>query len=271
MAVTYEWTPDPTAAQPGRGAVVLSCFPSAGLATTVAAHYMVQALGLPRVGVFESADSMPLAIVQSGQVQPPIRVYGRPDLAIVVSEFPQSMEGVGGLAGAILAGAERMPAKIVLAIEGVVPHPTDDGEEGAAAADPATLPEEQVWSVPAKNDASLLEQFKRAKTRPLGDGVIGGVSGALLVRGLRSSVPVGALLVSARNEGYPDHRAGAALIEAIDRLFPEVKIDTGPLRTQAEIIERALRAAMRTQKSGGRAGNATGPPAPSADTQSIYQ
>jgi predicted ATP-grasp superfamily ATP-dependent carboligase len=75
------------------------------------------------------------------------------------------------------------------------------------------------------------------------------------------------LLVSARTtEGFPDHRAGAALIETLDRLFPELTIDTGPLRTQAELIEKALRAQMLSRP---KAGDDRAPPAPT-DTP-IYQ
>ena len=47
-------------------------------------------------------------------------------------------------------------------------------------------------------------------------------------------------------EGLPDHRAGAALIETLDRVLPELEIDTGPLRAQAEQIEKALRAVMKS-------------------------
>ncbi len=83
----------------------------------------------------------------------------------------------------------------------------------------------------------------------MGDGVIGGVSGALLVEGLPAKIPVGALLVSATDAGYPDHRAAAKLIEVVDQLLPHVKIDTRPLRTQAELIERALRAAVKSRES----------------------
>jgi len=79
---------------------------------------------------------------------------------------------------------------------------------------------------------------------------------------------VAAILVSAIGpEGYPDHRAGAALIETLDRLMPELKIDTGPLRSQAEVIERALRAAMRQRPN---APTST-PPLPEHGEGTMYQ
>ncbi len=263
MSSTFLWRDDSPSVAPRPDSVVLSCFPSAGLAATVAAHYMVRVLDLPRVGVLESDDALPLAIIQRGDVQPTIRVYGSGTLAIVLSEFPPSLSTVRPIADAILDGAERLKARLVLAIEGVVPHPMTEEAEGSGG---TPLPDEQVWSVPSRHSTALEEQFVRARARPLTDGVIGGVSGALLVRGQRRSVPVAAMLVSAREtEGYPDHRAGAALIEAIDRMLPDLKIDTGPLRTQAVLIEQALRQAMKSQSMAER------PVGLPPETQTIYQ
>jgi predicted ATP-grasp superfamily ATP-dependent carboligase len=218
------------------GAIVLSSFPSAGLAATVAAHYIVRSLNLPRIGVLRDPDALGIAIVQNGQVQPPVRVHGRSDLALLLSELPVAPGDGGELARGILDGAEKRQARMVLSLEGVVPHPP--------VPEDAETPE-TVWGAMSRHDAALLDQFRRAKVRPLEDGIIGGVSGALLVEGIRRTIPVAVFLVSARPSGYPDHKAGAVLIETLDRLLPELRIDTGPLRSQAEMIEQALRAAMR--------------------------
>ena len=233
-------TPNPLAP----GAVVLSAFPSAGLATTVAAHYVVRALNLPRVGLFESAESAPVAVIQGGTVHPPVRVHGRANLAVVLSEFPPSPAAADAIAKGILDGAEARKARLVIALEGVIPHPFSEEAEPPT---PTSADEEQ-WSITARPDRELRDALAKAGARPLEDGVFGGVTGALLVRGISRRVPVGVLVASARNlELYPDHRAGAALIETLDRLLPELAIDTGPLREQAESIERMLRAAMAVQ------------------------
>ena len=246
----YTWHDEaPAEANCAPGAVVFSAFPSAGLATIVAGHYMVRVLSLPRIGRFESPEVPPIAVVQSGEVNPTIRVYGRPDMALVLSEFPPTPGQASAAAKTILDNAERRKARAVICLEGVVPHP-----EAAESEDPevALAPsDEQVWVAYSRKDPAFTKGFEAANARTLEEGVIGGVSGALLVQGLSRSVPVAALLVSARvAEGLPDNRAAAALIETLDRLLPELKIDTGPLRAQAEQIEKALRAVM---KSGQRA------------------
>ncbi|HLM69797.1 MAG: proteasome assembly chaperone family protein [Thermoplasmata archaeon] len=228
--------------------VIVSAFPSAGLATIVAGHYMIRSLKLPRVGRFESPDLSPIAVVQGGEVNPTIRVYGRRDLALVLSEFPPTPSQANAIARTVLDVAEKRAARLILCLEGVVPHPADDDEEVANAPEPDTPAPEQVWVAFSRRDPELVKTFLDTGARPLEDGVIGGVSGALLIQALGRKVPVATLLVSAQAaEGLPDHRAGAALIETLDKLLPELKIDTGPLRKQAEQIERMLRAAMKTR------------------------
>lgn len=241
MGDEFQWRDEDGGPPLAADATVLVSFPSVGLAATVAAHFMVRALDLPLVGTVDSEGFPPLAVVQSGKVQPPIRVHGKNDFAVVVSEFPVPLEQARALAGAILAGAEARKARLVLSVEGVVPHPVGPEENVDA---------ESVWAVTAKPDPALQDRFAKAGARKLEDGVLGGVSGALLVEGLRRAIPTSTLLVSARTvEGYPDHRAGAVLIETIDKLLPHLKIDTGPLRSQAEMIERALRAALKARPS----------------------
>ena len=250
----------------GPGSIVLSAFPSAGLATIVAGHYIVRVLQLPRVGRFESPDLAPIAVVQGGAVNPTIRVYGRPDLALVLSEFPPTPSQANAIARTILDNAERHRARAIVCLEGVVPHPEEDPTGGSG--DP-TPTDEQVWVAYSRKDPAFVQGFEAAKARTLEEGVIGGVSGALLVQGLGRTVPVAVLLVSARvAEGLPDHRAGAALIETLDRLLPELKIDTGPLRAQAEQIEKTLRAVM---KSGAGASGSRGPDSDSTPSPEMYR
>lgn len=263
MSAAYTWSDEGTTGVVAPGATILSSFPTAGLAATIAAHYVISTLSLPRVGILDSPEAPPVAIVQSGSVQPPVRVHGRADLGVVLSEFPPNLTAVPTLAAGILEGAERRRAKALICLEGVVPHPIEEDGDDSDPSEPS------VWYVASRADEGFRQSIERSGARPLGEGVIGGVSGSLLVGGLRRELPVLVLLVRAReSSGFPDNRAGAALIETLDKILPQLKIDTGPLRSQAETIERALRAVMK-----GR--NAHGAPAksdpPEPGSSSMYQ
>jgi predicted ATP-grasp superfamily ATP-dependent carboligase len=172
-------------------------------------------------------------------------VYGRADLSIVLSELPVAPDAANSVARAILEGAAARRARLVLGLEGVVPHPFES--EGDAA-DSASK-DETVWFAVAREENASSAQFRAAGMRRLEDGVIGGVSGALLVEGITRPTPIAVMLVSARHapQGLADHLAGASLIEALVRLLPDLKIDTGPLRSQAAMIEKAIRQALKTR------------------------
>ena len=73
-----------------------------------------------------------------------------------------------------------------------------------------------------------------------GNGIITGVSGVLLNLGKKDGINAISILAEA-NPNYPDARAAAKVIEAIDKLLPGTKIDVKPLYTEAENIEKTLR------------------------------
>jgi uncharacterized protein len=76
-------------------------------------------------------------------------------------------------------------------------------------------------------------------------GVVPGVSGALLNEGRWNNFDLIALLVEAYQD-VPDAKAAAAMVEAIDDLLPQIKIDVSPLYKEGDRIERSLRA-LRAQ------------------------
>jgi predicted ATP-grasp superfamily ATP-dependent carboligase len=46
----------------------------------------------------------------------------------------------------------------------------------------------------------------------------------------------------------PDPGGAAILLEAVAELFPQAKVDTGPLREQAEMIKRQLEELLKMQQ-----------------------
>ncbi len=257
----FTWKDDEGAPPLGPGATILTCFPSAGLATTIAAHYIVRTLKLPRIGILASAEMPPIAVIQGGIVNPPVRAYGRRDFAVVLSEFPPTPSQASALARTLLGEAERRKARWIVALEGVSPHPQEEDAEAGTEE-----PEPKVYAVVSQSGGAASDAIRKSGAEGLDEGVLGGVSGALLVQALGRPLPVAVLLATARSaQVFPDHRAGAALIEALDRVLPELKIDTLPLRAQAEEIERALRAVMKGSSPAGAE------PATPSGADSMYQ
>ena len=79
---------------------------------------------------------------------------------------------------------------------------------------------------------------------PFDEGVISGVAGVLLNEGKKRGFDVISLLSEA-HESYPDAKAAARIIEALDKIVLHTGINTDPLYREAEIIEESI---MRFQQ-----------------------
>jgi len=87
----------------------------------------------------------------------------------------------------------------------------------------------------------ILKKYAIEETK---EGMITGITGVLLFEGARLKQDVLCLLAEAHSS-YPDSRAAALLVETIDKMLPEIKIDTQPLYKEAEDIEQKIRSFIK--------------------------
>ena len=222
---------------PTEGTPVLVCFPSAGLASTIVAHYVVRAKELPRCATFQSPFLPSATVVIDSLPNPPVRAYGDSHVAVVVSEFPAPMPLVTPLAISILHWVQSRRAGPVVAVEGIL-HRQEDGEQ--------TQEEDTILGIPS--NAAMKDRLKGAKIKLLEEGVVGGIPADLLNEASAQGQDAAVLFVTAHSADYPDHRAAARLLETLDRLLPSLELDPKPLMVQAEVIEKALREGMKFHK-----------------------
>jgi uncharacterized protein len=86
----------------------------------------------------------------------------------------------------------------------------------------------------------MREELGKIGVNEFQEGVITGVAGVLLNEGKRRDFPVATLLAEAHPD-YPDARAAAKVIEAMDRLLLHIDMDASPLYQEAERIEEQLK------------------------------
>jgi uncharacterized protein len=77
--------------------------------------------------------------------------------------------------------------------------------------------------------------------------MITGDTGVLLYEGARLKRDVICLLAEA-HASFPDSRAAGMLLEKLDKMLPEIKIDPEPLYKDADEIEKKIRAFMEQSK-----------------------
>jgi uncharacterized protein len=92
--------------------------------------------------------------------------------------------------------------------------------------------------------AKARELYIEPNTIPFTEGVITGIAGVLLNEGRRRGFDVLTFLAEAQSD-YPDARAAAKVIEAINRILLRTPLDAVPLYAEAERIEQQLLSIQR--------------------------
>lgn len=221
-----------------KDALVVVAFPTTGSASSIAAHYLLRHLDLPLVGHLLVPEMAGIMSVEDGRATAALRIYGGetkctlgkgcPRLYLVLTELPLPPLVVLRVADAVLAWARAGAVHLVLALEGVVRSEGD--------------PTPDVYCTSGKDD--VLKELTKAGIPVMGRALIGGVTSHLVLAGPARSVRTGALLVEA-NRDFPDGHAAAALITALNKVLPDVRIDPKPLLKEAEELEAEIRNAQQ--------------------------
>ena len=235
------------------GALVVTCFPSAGFVSSIVAHYLVDRLGLTFVGGARGAGLPPVCLVQEGKPLPPLRFYaGEPichmdrcdKVVLIASEIQVNADLTLSLADSILDWVEASGASQVMMIDSFSHGPDqahsifDDDES-----------DQSMLGIGSTDSAQeTLEQLGVSKLK---HGVVGGMSGVMLGECRRRRIDAMAILAESggdlANGAIPDARAAARIIERLDGLLPAIKLDTEPLLEEAQRIEEQIREMMATQ------------------------
>jgi len=235
--------------------MLVVAFPTVGLISSIAGNFIVKSLKLKEIGAIISKHFMPVTIIHNSNPSPPVRIYAGkktcgPDgnceqLVVIISEFMPPLEIIKPLGDKILEWADKKRIKTIVALEGT----------NAIGEMKDKKPKiHGVGSTPEMNN--LLKKYKINKTK---EGMITGVTGVLLYEGVIMNRDVLCLLAEA-HVSYPDSRATGSLLEKLDKMLPEIKIDPKPLYKEAEEIENNIRNFMEQSKP-------TAPSLPTIPTQ----
>jgi uncharacterized protein len=223
--------------------LLIVAFPTVGLVSSIAGHFIIDQLKLEAHGAILSDKFMPATVIHKGKPSPPVRIYvgkkrcGPGDsckrLAIIISEFMPPMEMIKPLADQIFTWAENKGCKLILSLEGMHAIKVEKGKEP------------KVYGI--ASTPSMTKELKKFKIDITQEGMITGVTGVLLYQGQLLQKDVICLL-SETQVDYPDSRAAALLVEKLDKMLPEIKIDPEPLYNAAKEIENQIRNAMQQAK-----------------------
>ncbi|MFA5254130.1 MAG: proteasome assembly chaperone family protein [Methanoregula sp.] len=200
------------------GTAVLMGFPGSGLVGTIALQYMVDQMEFDLIGTMTSRYFPPLAMMNKGVINDPVRMYVKNDIAAIVADIPIHPMICYEISNGILDWLEPFKPKEVLTIAGIVTNE----------------PEKRVFGV-----ATTPEALKRIEehTLVLPIGSISGIASSILTGCKIRGIPAYGLLGETVNA--PDPRSSAATIEVLNKMY-NLGLDVKPLLEQAEEIEQSM-------------------------------
>ena len=222
--------------------LLVVAFPTVGLISSIAGHYIIDTLKLEEIGAIVSREFMPATVIHNSRPSPPVRIYAGkkkcgPDgtceqIAVIISEFMPPYNIIKPLADMILEWADEKGVKTVITLEGT--HAVGNKKKDF-----------KVFGV--GSNADMKKYLKSYKIEETKEGMITGVTGVLLYEGVLMQRDVICLLSEAHST-YPDSRAAGNLLNKIDIMLPEIKIDAKPLYKEAKKIEEQIKKFMKQSK-----------------------
>ncbi|AJF62873.1 MAG: hypothetical protein QT11_C0001G0734 [archaeon GW2011_AR20] len=198
-------------------------FPGFGFVSTITTEFLIEHLNAKQIGRIESNHIMPMVAMHNSKLVDPLGIFYDPAHNLVIFHAITNVAGLEWeLAEKLNALAKELKVKEVISIEGVASNSED--------------PRAFFYS----NISKSTELLKKIKIEPLKEGIIMGVTGALL---LKSKLPMSAIFVETHSQ-LPDSRAAAKVIEVLDK-YLNLKVDYKPLLEKAEQFESKLKTLMQ--------------------------
>ena len=191
-------------------------------------------LKLDQIGIIDGPFFPSISIIKDGIPNHPMRLYAGEQvcndgkcnqLVICVSDFVPPAAATRQLVNCIFDWAREKGCSSFITAEGFSVSPNNEEKDSI------------IYGITSTESSKHL--IENANVTPFEFGTIGGFTGVMLNEGrLRSTSVLG--LLAEVEEDVPDARAASKIIEAIDKLLLEIKLDPKPLLEEAVSLEKEL-------------------------------
>lgn len=212
------------------GALVVVGAPTLGLVGTITARFLTQSLDMKLIGGFHSDRFPPSVIVHDGIPLHPVRIHAMETkcgldldcdkVVVLTSETFLDPHILWPLGQTIIDWCKSIDSDMILVPDAVRP--------------PGKQESDTIRGIASTSKAR--EFMERTNVQPLEDGLIMGNSASLLLTAEHEGMDLVCLL----SESVPDHpdaRAAARVVRLLDKILPEIHIESKPLEEEAEKIE----------------------------------
>jgi len=212
-----------------KNCTIIQGFPGYGLVGTIASEFLIEHLKTEQIGKM-TFDEMPavVAIHEKKIVEPLAIFYNEKYNIVIVHAITAATHYEWHMAEAIKKLASDISAKEIISLEGVgTNEPTETS---------------RVFYYSNNEKSSKL--FEKAGVEALKEGIIMGVTGAVLLR--VEKIPLSCLFAET-HLNIPDSKAAAKLIETLDK-YIGMDLDYQPLLEQAKKFEEKLKTILQKSK-----------------------
>jgi len=179
---------------------IIEGFPGFGLIGTITTEFLIEQLKAELIGTLRMDEIPAMVAIHENKVVNPIGVFYDKNTNIVIFHAVTNVSNVEWkVAEAISKLAKELEAKEIICLEGVA---TPGGIEGDAK------------TFFYANDENNAKNFEKAEIEKLKEGIIIGVTGALL---LEEETPVSCMFVET-NSGLPDIRLRQRMSKKKERI-----------------------------------------------------
>ena len=202
--------------------IIIEGFPGFGLVGTITTEYLLEHLETERIGriLFKEAPAM-VAIHDNKLVEPFGIFYNKKHNLVIIHAINSGQGLEWKIADEIVDLAKELDAKEIISIEGV----------GTAK------PSGKSRTFFFANNKQKQKQFEKMGIQSLGEGIIMGVTSALLLK--VEKFPMSCVFAEATTK-MPDSKAAAKVIEVLDQ-YLNIDVDTAPLLETAKKFEEKLK------------------------------
>ncbi len=217
--------------QKPKNPIIIVGFPGFGLVGTISTEFLIDHLKTESIGRIMFDDMPAMVAIHESKIIDPLGVFYNKKYNVVILHAVSPVAGIEWkLCECLLKIADELKAKEIISLEGV----------GSAMGEELLTSRVFFYS----NNEALKKKFSQINLAPLKEGIIMGVTGALLLK--MENYPLSCVFAETHSN-MPDSKAAAKVIEALDK-YLGLKVDCKPLLEQAQKFEDKLRGLMQKGK-----------------------
>jgi uncharacterized protein len=208
--------------------IIIQGFPGFGMVGAIAAEFLIQHLKTEQIGRIILEKTPAIAAIHEGKFVEPFGIFYNQKFNVVIFHATTPSQGhEWELSQVVVDIAKQLKAKEIISLEGV-------GSLGGQESRTFYYASSEIHR----------KKLKAMKIEPLNEGIILGITAALLVRA--ENIPVACVFAETHTD-LPDSKAAAKIIEILDK-YLKLHVDYKPLLVMAEQFENKLKTIMQNSQ-----------------------